>query len=155
QLDRLRRRQQELGELFCTPDGEILAEVTGVDVAWQLPDSLLLKADKMSMAASIELRCPFLDPEVARVASRISSSLKISNDGIIGKMPLRLCLRRKLPERVHRRKKGFPIPLADWLFGPLQSNVRDRIFGSSAAWKRFLDVQLIEKAWQECLAGSR
>jgi asparagine synthase (glutamine-hydrolysing) len=155
QLDRLRRRQTELGDVFCPPDGEMLAEMTGVDVAWQLPDSLLLKSDKMSMAASIELRCPFLDPEVARLASRIASSLKISSDGVTGKMPLRLCLQRKLPEGLNRPKKGFPIPLATWIAGPLRQPVESVVKGSSSAWKQFLSPALVEQAWRQFVDGDR
>ena len=149
QLSRLRLRERELANRLYQPLGDMLAEFTAFDISWQLPDSLLLKSDKMSMAASIELRCPFLDVEVAKVASRIASNLKMTADGTIGKVPLRRCLDRRFPEPITRPKRGFPIPLAQWFAGPLRARLEESVFHPQAAWRAFLDSSLIERAWSD------
>jgi asparagine synthase (glutamine-hydrolysing) len=152
QLDRLSTRSEELAKRFYRPMGDMLAEMTSVDVGWQLADSLLLKADKMSMAASIELRCPFLDREVADVAARIDSKLKLSPDGR-GKLPLRHCMERRFPGELNRPKQGFPMPLAKWFLGPLHEPLREAVFRRGAAWREFLDGGRIESAWNAFASG--
>lgn len=153
QLIRLFTREQELADRMYQPLGDPLTEMTALDVSWQLPDSLLLKSDKMSMAASIELRCPFLDPEVAKVASRISSHLKLSADGLVGKLPLRRCLDRKFPEPSARPKRGFPIPLAEWFAGEMNQRLYECVFNSEATWRSKLEATRVETAWDGLQQG--
>ena len=80
---------------------------------WLLHD-ILLKADKMSMAASLELRVPFLDKEVLKVALAIPTKYRVQKHST--KAALRLAALRELPEATaHKPKLGFPVPLNDWL----------------------------------------
>lgn len=80
---------------------------------WLLHD-ILLKADKMSMASSLELRVPFLDREVLKVALAIPARYRVRKGST--KAALRLAALRELPpETAHKPKLGFPVPLADWL----------------------------------------
>ncbi|NLO45600.1 MAG: asparagine synthase (glutamine-hydrolyzing) [Clostridiales bacterium] len=94
-----------------------LGDVTKMQFAdintWLLYD-ILLKADKMSMASGVELRAPFLDREMLRVALRIPERHRISREKT--KLALRAAALRRLPEKnANMRKLGFPVPLNDWL----------------------------------------
>ncbi|WP_257349622.1 asparagine synthase (glutamine-hydrolyzing) [Pseudalkalibacillus decolorationis] len=85
-----------------------------VDMHTWLRGDILVKADKMTMANSLELRVPFLDKEVFRVASQISSSSTVTNGTT--KYALREAMKGIVPDSVlHRRKLGFPVPIRHWL----------------------------------------
>ncbi|MGD9677992.1 MAG: asparagine synthase (glutamine-hydrolyzing) [Vulcanibacillus sp.] len=85
-----------------------------LDINLWLTGDILLKADKMSMAHSLELRVPFLDKEVARIATQIPLRFRVNKDNT--KYALRLAARRKLSNTVaDRRKLGFPVPIRVWL----------------------------------------
>ena len=85
-----------------------------IDMHTWLRGDILVKADRMTMANSLELRVPFLDKEVFQVASSLNSSLKIA-DGTT-KFALREAMKRIVPDHVlHRRKLGFPVPIRVWL----------------------------------------
>jgi asparagine synthase (glutamine-hydrolysing) len=89
-----------------------------VDTKVWLPDDLLVKADKMTMAAAVELRVPFLDHRMVEFAARLPLSYKIRNGE--SKYLLKKVMERHLPhEVIYRSKKGFPVPLAEWFRGEL------------------------------------
>ncbi|HUB08463.1 MAG TPA: asparagine synthase (glutamine-hydrolyzing) [Myxococcales bacterium] len=93
--------------------------------AW-LPDDLLVKADKMTMASSLELRVPFLDHRLVELAAALPDSWKLR--GLTGKWLLRRAFAGKLPRVVlERKKRGFPVPFSPWLRGPLHGLARDRL----------------------------
>jgi asparagine synthase (glutamine-hydrolysing) len=85
-----------------------------VDLFTWLRGDILVKADKMTMANSLELRVPFLDPEVFAVASTLPPSEKVAEGTT--KLALRRALEGIVPPHVlHRRKLGFPVPIRHWL----------------------------------------
>ncbi|TKJ04444.1 asparagine synthase, partial [Bacillus cereus] len=85
-----------------------------IDMFTWLRGDILLKADKMTMANSLELRVPFLDKEVFDVASKIPTEFKIANGTT--KAILREAARGIVPDHVLDRKKlGFPVPIRHWL----------------------------------------
>lgn len=97
-----------------------------IDLNTWLPGDILPKADRMTMAHSLELRVPFLDREVFRWAAAIPTAYRIQ--GPTTKWLLRQALRRWLPESVRERPKlGFPVPLRAWLQGPLYAPARQLI----------------------------
>lgn len=153
QLRRVSDRADEIAAHLFRGQRDVLSELLTLDLDWQLAESLLQKADKMSMAASIELRTPLLDLEVARLAARIPSSLKLPPGGP-GKLVLRHCLARKLNEPLNRPKRGFPVPLAAWFTGPLRAEVEAAIFASDAACLGHLDRTLLKAAWDDFIAGT-
>jgi asparagine synthase (glutamine-hydrolysing) len=111
---------------FPSPDGELalLDSMAAGDIASYLPDDVLVKVDRMTMAASIEARAPILDHCVAELAARMPSRVKL-RDGR-GKWVLREVARGLLPASIlDRPKQGFAIPLSDWLRGPLREMVGD------------------------------
>jgi asparagine synthase (glutamine-hydrolysing) len=105
-------------EEYVGADGTSLDRTLYADVHTYLPGDLLVKADRMTMAASLEGRSPFLDHELVEWAARLPDSMKIRGGG--GKYLLRKAFAEYLPGRVKsHRKQGFGIPLAAWFRGPL------------------------------------
>ena len=151
QLTQLFTRAAQLSGI-CRPQRDALSALLTLDIDWQLAESLLQKADKMSMGASIELRTPILDIEVAKIAARIPSSLKLHHTGI-GKYILRKTIGRKLNEDLTRPKKGFPVPLGKWFAGPLRERVEAELFASDSAVCEQLERPLLRAAWDDYLAG--
>jgi asparagine synthase (glutamine-hydrolysing) len=96
------------------------------DVSTYLPDDLLIKADMASMASGLELRSPFLDHRVMEVGLWLPPEAKLGRRR--GKLRLRNLFADSLPpEVVQARKRGFGVPLADWLRGPLRTMVEEAI----------------------------
>ena len=93
---------------------DAVSQIQYVDMQTWMAFDILLKADRMSMAHSLELRVPFLDRKVLEVALKIPASLRAAHDE--SKIALRHAAARHLPERVYKKEKlGFPSPLAVWL----------------------------------------
>ena len=102
-----------------------------IDLFTWLRGDILVKADKMTMANSLELRVPFLDREVFRVASQLPVTEKVTRETT--KYALRQALREVVPPRIFdRRKLGFPVPLRYWLRDPLYDWARQIIADSQA-----------------------
>ena len=111
-----------------------VARMQHVDLFTWLRGDILVKADKMTMANSLELRVPFLDPEVFRIASALPMAQKITG-GSNGttKYALRGALASIVPAHVlNRRKLGFPVPIRHWLRDEMYSWARDVIRDSGA-----------------------
>jgi len=131
-LDLYRARYAE------TAGAEPLARMQDVDLGIYLVDDLLVKTDRLSMAHSLELRVPFLDPKVAEFAFSLPRNLKVR--GLGKKRLLRQALAPLLPrEIVHGRKQGFSIPIAAWLRGPLEPFAREVLAPSAIARQGLLD----------------
>ncbi len=108
-----------------------VARMQHVDLFTWLRGDILVKADKMTMANSLELRVPFLDPEVFAVASGLPRSAKIAEGTT--KYALRTALADIVPAHVlHRRKLGFPVPIRHWLRDEMYDWARGIIHDSQA-----------------------
>ena len=106
--------------------GEDLAAYLWFDQRYYLPDDILMKVDRMSMAHSIEVRPPFLDHRIVEFAASLPSHFKIR--GSRQKVILKDLMKGKLPPSILRRKKvGFDIPAHQWLRGPLRELMRDTL----------------------------
>jgi asparagine synthase (glutamine-hydrolysing) len=109
-----------------------------IDLFTWLRGDILVKADKMTMANSLELRVPFLDPEVFRVASTLPVSERVTREQT--KVALRRALAPVVPAHVlERRKLGFPVPIRHWLKDEMYDWARDVIDASGTDY-------LIERA---------
>lgn len=110
---------------------------------WMIGD-ILLKADRMSMANSLELRVPFLDKEVWNLARTIPSKFKVTKDGRT-KVAMREAALKNMPEKVAQRKKlGFPVPTREWLKQEKYYNIVRKEFESDTAKKYFVTEELIK-----------
>ena len=114
-----------------------------VDIhTWMIYD-ILLKADRMSMANSLELRVPFLDKKMLELSTRIPSRYRAANETT--KIALRGAAIKQLPERTANKKKlGFPVPLNDWLREDKYYNKVKAAFQSDIAEKFFVTSELMK-----------
>ena len=111
---------------FASAGGDFLDRALSVDARTFLEGQNLFYSDRLSMAASIELRVPFLDDAVADLAQRLPTGLKIR--GLHGKHVLRRAVDGFIPhEVVRRRKAGFGAPVRSWLRNDLQDVVADTL----------------------------
>jgi asparagine synthase (glutamine-hydrolysing) len=116
-----------------------LAQVLYVDTRLTLPDELLLIADKMSMAESVELRVPFLDEDLVALVESMHPSLKLR--GRTGKWIHKQAMRELLPEEiVSRRKLGWETPLDRWLRAELRPLLEEVLLGEGELCRELFDT---------------
>lgn len=105
---------------------EIIARMQYADINYYLAEDILTKVDRAAMAVSLETRAPFLDPRVGQFAASIPVEYKLQ--GKSGKVILKEAMKGLLPHEIlHRPKKGFGIPIAEWLKGRLNSLMHDML----------------------------
>lgn len=120
-----------------------LEKMQYVDTKTWLPDDLLIKADRMTMANSIELRVPFLDHKVLEYAASLPSKQKVRGLGM--KYLLKKALAKCVPtEILQRRKEGFPNPSANWLAHDLKDVVSDILLDSKTVSRGYFKRDAIE-----------
>lgn len=134
-----------------TEDQDPVTRMQQVDLQLWLAGDILLKADKMSMAHSLELRVPYLDKEVFALAAALPATAKAN--ARMTKIALRQAAARTLPPSAAARKKlGFPVPVRDWLRQePYTSRVR-AVFSRPAAGE-FFNVRLLHTMLNHHLHG--
>lgn len=124
------------------------------DAVSYLPDDILTKVDRASMAVSLETRVPFLDHRVAAIAARIPLSMKIRDTE--GKHILRQLLFREAPRHLFDRPKaGFAIPVGQWIRGPLRPWAEELLDPKRMAADGWFDTVIVQRRWQDHLAGRR
>lgn len=122
-----------------------------LDINLWMPGDILLKADKMSSAHSIELRVPFLDKEVMALASQIPERYRVNEKN--SKYALRVAAEESLPsEWANRTKVGFPVPIRHWLREEKYYNMVREMFDSDIA-KEFFDTKEIVRLAEEHYTG--
>ncbi|MET0423155.1 MAG: asparagine synthase C-terminal domain-containing protein, partial [Actinoplanes sp.] len=135
-----------------TADVDDVASMQYVDLHTWLPGDILTKADRMSMAHSLELRVPFLDQAVYAAAAGLSTELKLPQHSRTTKHALREAMRGIVPESVReRRKLGFPTPTRLWLKGSIGDWIGGLIADSGAG--HLLDLNYALRLLAEHRAG--
>ncbi len=123
-----------------------------VDQRIYLSDDILTKVDIASMSVSLECRAPFLDHRLAEFANLISSKAKLKNHQT--KYLLKQLAKRQIPhEIVDLPKKGFSMPLAEWMRKELKNSIEDRIFSYKSSWQPYLREDAVERLWNEHISG--
>lgn len=138
-------------------DPNLLAEPLGgwrtapaSDMVTELPDDILAKVDRASMHHGLETRTPMLSPEVFEFAASLPLSV-LCADGR-GKWPLRQLLARYVPERLFDRpKRGFTVPVPEWLRGPLRPWAEDLLHAGRRQDADLLHFDVIDRTWDEFL----
>jgi asparagine synthase (glutamine-hydrolysing) len=124
------------------------------DQRMYLPDDILTKVDRASMAVSLEARVPILDHRVVELAWKLPLHYKIRNG--VSKWALRQLLYQHVPQALFERPKmGFAVPLEHWLRGPLRPWAEGRLSEESLSRHRLLNVAAVRKKWHEHVSGSR
>lgn len=123
-------------------DKDDITKMQYLDMHMWLAGDILLKADKMSMAHSLEVRVPFLDKKVFEVASKIPTKYRVNKENT--KYAMRLAAKRNLPQSVANKKKlGFPVPIRVWLKEDKYYNIVKDAFTSEVANKYFHTESLV------------
>lgn len=124
------------------------------DIKRYLPDDILFKVDRMSMAVSLETRGPFLDYTLVEFAARVPPQLRMR--GLSSKFLLKHAMRKDLPEEIlHRPKLGFNIPYKTWLRGPLLPLLNDMLEPGRLRAQDLFDPVQVGRLLREHLDGSR
>jgi asparagine synthase (glutamine-hydrolysing) len=140
-------------EAFRETEGlPLLARLMRVDQKTYLPDAMLTKVDRASMAASLEVRVPLLDHRVVEYTSKLSDTLKYKNGK--GKYLLRKLLARYLPTNLFERPKmGFGVPIDHWFRTDLKPLLLDYLSPVRLKEEGLFDQELVEKKIKEHLSG--
>jgi asparagine synthase (glutamine-hydrolysing) len=140
---------------FESTDNSGLNAMLEVDTKFYLPNDMLVKVDRASMAHSLEVRVPFLDHELIELVAKMPENLKLNKIGH-RKFALKSIMRGRLPKRILRKRKlGFNVPINMWIQGPLRELVLDVL--SPHALKRIgiLDPKRVEWVINQHLRGKR
>jgi asparagine synthase (glutamine-hydrolysing) len=141
-------------QLYTGADGtDPLSRIQHIDFQTYLPDGILTKVDRASMAHGLEVRCPLLDHQLVEFAARLPASRKIDRGRT--KILLRDAVCDLLPDEVLRRPKmGFTVPLRPWLRGPLRALVDDLVLNGSHAHGLFA-TDRVRSLWCQHRSGRR
>jgi asparagine synthase (glutamine-hydrolysing) len=144
--------ENSLAELRGLPSFDeimMLADLTNY-----LPDDILTKVDRASMAVSLEARVPLLDHRAVELAWRMPVNFKVRNGQ--AKWALRQILYKYVPARlIERPKMGFNVPVDGWLRGPLRPWAEELLSQEALGKHQLLNIEMVRKKWKEHLSGSR
>lgn len=136
--------------LAADPIGQLLA----VNLMSYFPGDLLVKTDRMTMANSLEARCPFLDHRFLESACQIPSTLKLK--GMTTQHVLQRALRSLVPEEiVWRKKPGFGVPVGRWFRTSLRDYIRDTLLSPEALKRGYFRPEAVRLLVEEHISGKR
>jgi len=134
------------------PGASALRRILYFDQTSWLPDNLLERGDRMTMAASIEARVPFLDHEFAAFVSSLPDDYRVRR--LRGKWILREAGKQLIPERILTRPKvGFRVPVNEWFRGEMREYLLDHLQGESSITRPYYDARVLDQVLAEHLNG--
>lgn len=149
------KTKESFKEIFNNCQAEnIIAKALYIDSRIYLPDDLLMKIDKLTMANSLEARCPYLDHDLIEFVAMLPVRMKVR--GRVGKYILKKCFKGEIPEMIIKRPKhGFTVPIDKWLNGSLKE-VACEAFRKGGILDRtdFFNIEFIENLWEKMLTAN-
>lgn len=134
------------------PSTDAVQRAEYADLKVYMPNDPLVKVDRMSMAHSLEVRCPLLDRKVVELAFRIPASRK--QVGGRGKVLLRQLAQRRLPEGLWKLpKRGFTVPIGEWITGPQASQYQDEVLSPNSVLAQQVDVRDLARRFDAHATG--
>jgi asparagine synthase (glutamine-hydrolysing) len=144
--------QALLAERFDSAEGSFLDKTLYTDLHTYLPGDLLVKADRMAMAASIEARSPFLDHKMVEWSARVPDQFKVR--GRSGKYLLKKAFAGYLPEQVRSHgKQGFGIPVGAWFRGSLHNWAKELLLANGSPLEKWFDKKMVYTLLEEHRTG--
>lgn len=141
-------RQYQETIAAARPDADAAARMTYLELKLRLPELLLMRVDKITMATSVEARVPFLDHHLIEYAMSLPRGLKVK--GQTGKHILKKALEPILPAEVlYQRKRGFGAPVREWFRGPEGDDLIRQLLNSSIRKRKFFDYDFIGRMADE------
>jgi len=136
------------------PKRDLTTLLQYLDLKLYLQESILVKVDRASMACSLEVRAPFLDYELVEFVMGLPSELKLN--GFTSKYVLKKAMKPFLPKEViQRKKKGFGVPIAKWVKGPLRELFKELLSPDRLRREGFLNPEYVETLLKEHLVNKR
>lgn len=143
-------RQRHVGAEFR----DFRVQMMFLDAVTYLPDDILVKLDRATMAVSLEGRVPYLDHRVVEFAAQLPLSMKLRNGR--GKWILRQLLYQYVPrDLLDRPKKGFSLPIEEWLRGPLREWAEELVCENRLRREGYFQPAIVRKVWEDHLSGQR
>jgi len=144
--DIVRQYQNRIAE--ARPNADFAARMTYLELKLRLPELLLMRVDKITMATSVEARVPFLDHHLIEYAMDLPRELKVK--GRTGKHILKRALESVLPKDVlYQPKRGFGAPVREWFRGPEGDDLIQRVMSSRLRQRNFFDYGFIKRLADE------
>jgi asparagine synthase (glutamine-hydrolysing) len=144
----------DLPPFDASPESTTLRRILYFDQTSWLPDNLLERGDRMTMAASIESRVPFLDHELAGYVSSLPDRYRVK--GMKTKWILREAGRSLIPDAILERPKvGFRVPVNKWFQGPLKGYLHDHLRGSGSKTRGYFDTQVLDRMVDDHVDGKQ
>lgn len=143
-----------LGEHFKrNKNPDVVTRVQYVDIKTYLPEDILVKVDRMSMAHSLEVRSPLLDHRLMEYMGSLPSNLKLR--GQQSKYILKRIMEDRLPDDIlYRGKQGFCVPLSKWLRGDLKEFARETLFSSNSRHNSsYFNMAYVKDLWRQHQRG--
>jgi len=153
-FDRLRLAEEISSYEEKFPKRDLTTLLQYLDLKLYLQESVLVKVDRASMACSLEVRAPLLDYELVEFMMRLPSALKLK--GLTSKYILKKAMKNFLPnEVIQRKKKGFGVPIAKWVKGPLMELFGDLLSPDRIGREGFLNPEYVTSLLQDHLLNKK
>jgi asparagine synthase (glutamine-hydrolysing) len=136
------------------PFGDRITKLQYLDLKLYFQESILVKVDRASMACSLEVRAPFLDHELVEFVMGLPSEWKLK--GFTSKYILKRAVKKWLPDEIIKRpKKGFGVPIAKWVKGPLKELFEDLLSSDRIRREGFFNHEYVNELLQDHLSNKR